>query len=80
MIGGIAGGIIAGYIMQAIGRKYTSMISSIPYFIGLAVSKLVILQSNCFYLLSSSFKQTLKTSFCLKKVSLNLLNVFPGFD
>lgn len=37
-LGGMAGGIVAGFIMQEIGRKMTTVISSVPYIVGIIVS------------------------------------------
>ena len=37
MLGGIVGGLLAGYLMQWIGRKLTSVLSALPYMVGLAV-------------------------------------------
>ncbi|CAK8688656.1 unnamed protein product [Clavelina lepadiformis] len=34
-LGGIVGGILAGFIIQAIGRRLTSILSAIPYIVGL---------------------------------------------
>ena len=37
----MVGGFVAGYMMQAIGRKFTSILSAVPYIIGLTVSSTV---------------------------------------